>query len=65
MAQEPKPKSDTRKINTPLDEQLDDSFPASDPPSLTDPSKKIMPKFPSPADEEDPTTKPGQKGPQS
>ncbi len=38
-----KPKDSTRKILTPLDDQLDDSFPASDPPSLTDPSRTIKP----------------------
>lgn len=60
-----KPKPSSRKILTPLDDQLDDSFPASDPPSLTDPSKKIVPKDPVPADEEDPSTERGQKGPNS
>lgn len=65
MAQAPKPKSDTRKILTELDDQLDDSFPASDPPSLTDPSKTILPKEPVPAEAEDPSTKRGQKRPQS
>lgn len=65
MAKGAKPKSSTRKIVTPLDDQLDDSFPASDPPSLTDPSRKILPKEPAPADEEDPSTIKGQKGPQA
>lgn len=60
-----KPKPSSRKILTPLDDQLDDSFPASDPPSLTDPSKKIVPKDPVPADAEDPSTERGQKGPNS
>lgn len=65
MARAARPKPSTRKIVTPLDDQLDASFPASDPPSLTDPSRKIMPKDPVPADAEDPTTEVGQKGPNS
>lgn len=43
MATKPKSDDETRKILTPLDDQLDDSFPASDPPSLTDPSRAILP----------------------
>ncbi|NMJ42953.1 hypothetical protein GWK16_17025 [Roseomonas sp. JC162] len=54
--------SKTRKILTKLDDQLDDSFPASDPPSLTDPSRTILPKEAAAADAEDPSTKAGQKG---
>ena len=58
----PKPKSPTRKILTPLDDQLDDTFPASDPPSLTDPSRAIRQKDPVPAEKEDPSTEAGRKG---
>jgi hypothetical protein len=57
------PKSSSKKILTPLDDQLDDSFPASDPPSLTDPSKKVVSKEPVPAEAEDASTEAGQKGP--
>jgi hypothetical protein len=60
MAKAATPKPSTRKIETPLDDQLDDSFPASDPPSLTDPSRKVIPKDPVPADSEDPSTETGQ-----
>ncbi len=56
MANRPKPPS--RKIVTPLDDQLDDSFPASDPPSLTDPSRTVMPKPPVPAEADDPAPDP-------
>jgi len=63
MAKAATPKQSSRKILTPLDDQLDDSFPASDPPSLTDPSRKIVLKEPAPADAEDPSTDRGQKGP--
>jgi hypothetical protein len=59
MAKAPTPKPSTRKIETPLDDQLDDSFPASDPPSLTDPSRTVVPKDPVPADSEDPSTEGG------
>lgn len=55
-----------RRKSEALDEQLDASFPASDPPSLTDPSCKIVPnKDPARADREDPSTRRGQKGPGS
>lgn len=60
MAKAATPKSSSRKILTPLDDQLDDSFPASGPPSLTDPSKTILPKDPVPAEAEDPSTEAGQ-----
>lgn len=65
MAKAAKPKSATRKVITPLDDQLDDSFPASDPPSLTDPSRTIVPKEPVLVDEEDPSAQTGQRGPGS
>lgn len=57
-----KPKPSNRDINTKLDDQLDESFPASDPPSLTDPSKTIVPKEPVPAEEDDASTKPAEEG---
>lgn len=57
--------STQRRKSEELDDQLDDSFPASDPPSLTDPTRKVVPKEPVPAEEEDPTIEPGQKGPNS
>ena len=65
MTKGAKRKAESRKIVTPLDDQLDGSFPASDPPSLTDPSRKIVPKEPVAAEAEDPSTEPGQAGPVS
>jgi hypothetical protein len=53
MANAAKPKPSTRKILTPLDDQLDDSFPASDPPSLTDPSKSVVTNDPVATDGDD------------
>jgi hypothetical protein len=65
MAKAAQPKPSSRKIVTALDDQIDDSFPASDPPSLTDPSRKVVQKDPVPAEAEDPSTEAGQKGPAS
>ena len=62
MANRLKPPS--RKIVTPLDDQLDDSFPASDPPSLTDPSRTIVPTPPVPEHGEAPAPKPPGGNPQ-
>lgn len=39
-----KPRKDDKQMDEDLDSALDDSFPASDPPSMTDPSKNVKKK---------------------